>query len=164
MQDEVLGQLAATPRTLAHLVAETGEEAFDAPGPGGGWSLRTLLAHFRDAEVLEFRLALERVVAEESPEVRFLAGDEWEARRSRLRDRKDQLLADFALQRQATLAFARWLTPEDLARTARRGGRTFTAGDLLGMLLRHDREHIAEVESRLGETLAEVLERRARRE
>lgn len=162
MEQERLDQLAATPRTLAHLVAESTDAMLDAVPADGGWSARTMLAHFRDAESLEFRLALERILAEDDPEVAFISGEEWERRRGRLRDRKEHLLADFALQRQATLGIVRGLGPEDLARTARKGTARFTAEGLLGMLVRHDRDHIAQLEAVLGETLAQVLERRAR--
>jgi hypothetical protein len=163
MADELLAQLAATPKTLAHLVAEASDATLDST-PGGEWSARTLLAHFRDAETLEFRLAFERVLAESEPEIAFLDPAGWERGRNRTRDRKELLLADFALQRQATLGILRLARPEDLSRRGRRGERTFTLEELVGMLVRHDRTHIEQLERAVGETLSRVLERRARME
>ncbi len=160
--DELIEQMAATPKTLAHLVAEASDEKLDATD--GGWSARTILAHFRDDEYLCTRVALERMLAEDTPDVRFIDGADWEPGRNRARDRKEWLLGDFALQRQATLGVLRLMRPEDAQRRGRRDGREFTVEQLLGVWVRHDREHIAELERLMGETAAEAKARRARME
>lgn len=162
MDHELLDRLAATPRTLAHLVAEATDETLDS-APAGGWSPRTLLAHLRDDEYLCMRIALERILAEDGPVITFMDGADWEPRRNRTRDRKDWLLADFALQRQATLGILRSLRPEDWDRTGQTAdGSAVTLPGLLRQWVGHDAEHIAELEGLLGETLHEVIERRAR--
>lgn len=164
MHSDLIAQLAATPSTLAHLVAESTEAELDA-APDGEWNARTLLAHFRDDEYLCMRVALERMLAEETPTLRFIDGGEWEPGRSHARDRKDWLLADFALQRQASVAIFRALQPTDWERT----GRTienglFTVATFLRAWVNHDAEHIAQLEAALGETLEQVRYRRARRD
>ncbi|MGE3074880.1 MAG: DinB family protein [Dehalococcoidia bacterium] len=161
--EDLIEQLAATPKTLAHLVAEAGDEQLDAPYQGG-WSARTTLAHLRDDEYLCLRAALTRMLAEDIPALHFIDGADWEPTRNRTRERKDWLLADFALQRQASLSILRMLRPEDLQRRGTRNGREFTLEQLVGVWVRHDREHIAQLEAAIGETLSEVLERRARME
>ena len=161
MVDELIEQLAATPRALAHLVAEADDARMEAAAPGE-WSPRTLLAHFRDDEYLCMRAALTRMLAEEAPALHFIDGAEWEPGRNRTRDRKEWLLADFALQRQASLGILRMLRPEDLARTGRSRDRGFTVEQFLAAWVRHDREHVAQLEQVLGETLEQVRERRAR--
>ena len=161
--DELIEQLAATPKTLAHLVAEASDELLDA-STGAEWSARTTLAHLRDDEFLCLRAALTRILAEDVPAVHFIDGADWEPTRNRTRERKEWLLADFALQRQASLGILRMLRPEDLARRGTRDGREFTIEQLVGVWVRHDREHIAQLEAVIGETLADVLERRARME
>lgn len=158
-RDERLAQLGATPRILAHLVAEVPEERFDAM-IDGEWSPRTLIAHLRDDEVLCQRLALSRMLAEQHPELRFMDGADWEPGRSRTRDRKEELLADFALQRQASLNTLRLLRPEDWARTGSTAEGDLTIDQLVAAWVRHDREHIAQLERAVGETLTQVLERR----
>lgn len=164
MQDDAIAKLAATPGTLAHLVAETNDAELDT-SIHGGWSARTLLAHFRDDEYLCMRVALERMLAEENPALRFIDGGEWEPMRRRTRDRKEWLLGDFALQRQASVAILRGLEPADWERTGATAGHgDFTIAALVDSWARHDAEHIASLESVLGETLAEVKERRARRD
>jgi hypothetical protein len=159
--DDLIEQLAATPSALAHLVAEADDAALDAAAPGQ-WSARTILAHFRDDEYLCTRVALERMLAEEQPELRFIDGADWEPRRNRERDRKEWLLADFALQRQASLGVLRLVSASQAQRTGRRDGRELTIEQLLGVWTRHDREHLTELERLIGETVDQARQRRAR--
>jgi hypothetical protein len=165
-REELLSRLAATPKTLAHLVVEADRDRLDAPLPDGGWSPRTILAHLRDDEMLCMRPALGRMLVEDSPIVYFLDGADWEPNRGRARDRKETLLADFALQRQATLNMFACLRSEDWARTLRfeADGPRHDIDWLLTVWSRHDDEHIAQLEAALGETLEDVLKRRARPE
>lgn len=161
--NELIEQLAATPKTLAHLVAEASDEQLDAT-VDGEWSARTTLAHLRDDEYLCLRAALTRILAEDLPAVHFIDGADWEPTRNRTRERKEWLLADFALQRQASLAILRMLRPEDRARMGTREGKEFTIEQLVAVWVRHDREHIAQLENAIGETLMDVLARRAQME
>lgn len=158
-----LDTLAGTPKALAHLVAEMDDATLDL-APGGGWSARTVLAHFRDDEYLCMRPALERMLAEERPALVFLDGALWEPGRNRSRDRKEQLLAGFALQRQAALSILDALRPEDRARTGTWNGQAFTVQQFLGHWAGHDREHLAQLEALAGETADQARERRARRD
>lgn len=162
MDHEAIDRLAATPKTLAHLVAEASEEALDR-SEGGAWSPRTILAHFRDDEYLCMRVALERMLAEDKPLLHFMDGAVWEPGRNRSRERKDWLLTDFALQRQASLAILRMIQPADWQRAGTTAdGREFTVARFVAAWVGHDSEHIAQLEAALGETLGEVMERRAR--
>lgn len=156
----LIDRLAATPRTLALLVVEETEEGLDA-APPGEWSARTLLAHLRDDEYLCMRVALERMLAQDDPEVLFIEGEDWEPGRNRGRDRRDQLLADFALQRQASVSILRMLRPEDWSRLGHMPGLPpFTVESFLRGWIHHDEEHIAQLEQVLGASLEEILERR----
>jgi hypothetical protein len=158
--DELIGRLAATPGAVANLVAEATDASLDAAAPGE-WSARTILAHFRDDEFLCMRVALERTLAEDLPVVNFIEGHDWEPGRNRSRDRKEWLLADFALQRQATLGILRLLRPEDWDRRARRSeGPEFTVAQFVAAWAKHDDEHLRQLEAAVGETLAEVRARR----
>jgi hypothetical protein len=160
---ELIERLAATPRVLAHLVVEADRRRLDATPPGGGWSPRTILAHLRDDEMLCMRPALACLLAETEPTLRLIDGGDWEPSRNRTRDRKETLLADFALQRQATVNMLHWLRPEDWARTGRTAeGRPVTVAGFVADWARHDAEHVAQLEAALGETFADVLARRAR--
>ena len=163
MTAERIDLLTATPKTLAHLVAEASDAQLDQEPTGGGWSPRTILAHLRDFEFLEARLDLERALAEDVPKVGELDNRAWERDRNRTRERKDWLLADFALQRQASATILRALRDEDWRRelvTPFAG--TLTISSLLDWWVAHDAAHVRQLEDAVGETLAEVLARRAR--
>jgi hypothetical protein len=161
--DDVIARLAATPGALAHLLVDVAEERLDMAF-SGDWSTRTILAHLRDGESLSMRLNLERILAEDTPAIRFLDPGTWEPGRNRSRDRKEWLLADFALQRQASLALLRALRPSDLARRARLADGEITLRDLAAEWIRRDAKHIARLEAAIGETLADALARRTRPE
>lgn len=150
--------LARSPKVLAHLVAEADDATLDRAAPGE-WSARTLLAHFRDDEYLCMRVALERMLAEDVPSVHFLEGHDWEPGRNRTRDRKEVLLAGFALQRQASLDILNGLRPEDLQRRGRSGLSEFSIAQFLDSWAGHDAEHIAQLERVLGVTYEEVYAR-----
>ncbi|MFN0094384.1 MAG: DinB family protein [Dehalococcoidia bacterium] len=155
-------QLAATPKALALLVVEATEADLDREPAPGEWSTRTLLAHFRDGEVLEFRLAAERILAEANPALVFIPAGDWAANRNRTRDAKPQLLSDFALQRQASVGILRGLRAEDWERTGVLGDRTVTLRELVRFWAGHDRDHLAQLERLCGERPAEAEARRRR--
>lgn len=159
--DELIDALAGTPKALAQLVVEADDARLDE-SIEGGWSARTILAHFRDDEFLCTRSALERVLAEELPAFKLIEGADWEPTRNRTRDRKAWLLADFALQRQATLGILRMLRPEDWERAGLRDGTRVTVRGIVQVMVRHDLEHLHQLERAVGETLEEVIARRGR--
>jgi hypothetical protein len=162
MTAERLDLYAATPKTLAHLVAEAGDDRLDAAGDGE-WPVRVILAHLRDVEMFSGRLRYERMLAEEAPVFADFDEDAWAANRNRTRDRKDRLLGDFALQRQATVSMLRSIRPEEWQRTGSHSYRgEFTVSTWLDACLDHDAQHVAQVERLLGETLDDVLRRRSR--
>ncbi len=159
---KAIEQLAATPAALAHLTVEATDAALDA-APEGEWSARLVLAHLRDAEALEFRLALERLLAEPEPVIYFLPADRWERERNRDRDEKSVLLSDFALQRQASLNLLAAMRTGEWERSGGGpGGQSMTAAQLVQAWGGHDAAHLAQIEAAVGDTVADARERRAR--
>ncbi len=159
---QALGQLVATPSKLAHLTVEATDEALDAASEGE-WSARTVLAHLRDAEMLEFRVGLERLLAEPDPALYFLPPDEWERDRNRERDQKSVLLSDFALQRQASVNIIATMREPDWERTAPGPrGEAITIAQFVQIWAGHDHAHLGQLEELLGETVDGARERRAR--
>ncbi len=159
---EALAQLAATPSKLAHLTVETTEADLDA-APDGEWSARVVLAHFRDAEALEFRMGLERLLVEPDPTLFFLPPDQWERERNRDRDDKSVLLGDFALQRQASLNLIATMRLADWERTAPGPrGEAITVAQFVQIWAGHDAAHLGQLEALLGDTVTGAQDRRAR--
>ena len=160
MTNPVLDQLAMTPKRLAHLVVEATDAQLDAAA-AGEWSARTILAHLRDCEFLCEGLRVVRMLAEDEPLLADFDESAWAAARNRTRDRKEQLLADFALHRQATLSVLGGLRTEDWERTGTHPYRgTFTVRTWVDAIADHDAAHLSQLEGALGETLDEVLKRR----
>lgn len=159
---QALTQLAATPGALAHLTVETAEAALDA-APEGEWSARVVLAHLRDSESLEFRVGLERLIAEPDPALYFLPPDEWVRARNTDRDEKSVLLGDFALQRQASLNLIATMRPDDWERSGNGlGDEPFTLARFVQIWAGHDAAHLGQLEALLDDTVASARERRAR--
>jgi len=158
---EALAVLASTPTTLAHLVAEADDARLD-DADREGWTPRLWLAWFRDEEVFALRPGLERMLAEPEPVLHVLDRAAWPAGRHRTRDRKEHILADFALHRQATLAIVRALEPRQLERRGLLAGEPVTVAAYLERWAAHDLARVRRLEAALGETLADVLERRRR--
>lgn len=157
-----IAALNATPSAFAHLLAEATDDQLDEALPGE-WPARVVLAHVRDYESLQLRMAVERMLAEDTPAITWIDNTTWAARRNATRDRKDMLLTDFALQRRASTAILESLRPEDWARDATGpNGTRFTIESLVTGWVQHDREHIAHLEQLMGETVAAAKERRAR--
>jgi hypothetical protein len=160
--DDLIKQLAATPSTLAHLVVEANDELLDR-ATGDEWSARTVLAHLRDDEFLVLRMRCERMLSEDNPTFPDFDEKAWAFGRNRTRDGKDVLLADFALQRQASLNMLANLKPGDVTRPGRHEEYgAFTVRSWVEHWVEHDRTHVEQVERAIGQTVAEVLERRAR--
>ncbi|GBD23978.1 hypothetical protein HRbin29_01651 [bacterium HR29] len=160
--EALLERLAVTPRRLAQLVADASDVALDA-APAGAWSAREVLAHLRDLELLVWRTGFARILVEEEPELPAFDQAAWALRRWRGRDRKEQLLGDFALQRQALLNAAAQLDAEHWERRGRiTGGREVSLRGWLEAVAAHDDEHFAQLERLLGYTHAEAMERRRR--
>jgi hypothetical protein len=74
--EEALAQLRRTPDQVAGLLAGLTEEALARPGPDGGWSIREVITHLRDAEgVLRRRVQL--MTEQDNPPLQSLAVFEW---------------------------------------------------------------------------------------
>jgi hypothetical protein len=161
MPHELMQQLSATPRTVAHLLAEVREAKLDSLYDGD-WNLRTILAHLRDDESTVMRMRLVRMLAEDNPTFPDFDEQAWASNRSTARDRKEQLLGDFALQRQATLNILERLTPEQWEHGgAHEQSGAYTVMSWVAHWVEHDRAHVGQIEKLLGETLTDVLQRRA---
>lgn len=160
MPDTLLDSLASTPRKVAHLVAEADDARLDSSSPGE-WTARTILAHFRDIESLTNMLRVLRMLAEDAPALANFDEVAWAESRNRSRDRKEHLLGDFALQRQALITLLGSLRSEEWARTGTHPSRgALTVRSWVEAIADHDAAHLAQLEGALGETLDAVLQRR----
>ena len=150
--DQLIATLDATPRILAELVAASDDDAFDKAWPGE-WSPRTVLAHLRDDEFLVMRLRLERMLSEQTPMLMPFNETAWERTRYTGRDALDELVADLAEQRAASIAILRRLTPEDWQRPGYQPEiGELTIATWTEHWVEHDQTHINQIRASLGLT------------
>lgn len=161
MDSAIYDTLAMTPKNAAYLVAESPDAELDVPGPGG-MSVRDILTLCRDAEALVFRVRLERMLAEDKPALASFGPIARDEARTNTRNRKEELLADFALQRQASIGLLRGLTPAQWDRAGTLEGEPgpLTITTLVQRWLEHDALQLGRLESALGATLDDIRIRR----
>jgi hypothetical protein len=121
------------------------EAALDA-APEGEWSVRTVLAHLRDVEFMVMQLRLARMLVEDHPTLALFDQEAWAASRWKGRDGLEELLADFRLQREASIMVLRRLEDDEWKRTALHP--EFGALDVHWWVqhwLEHDETHVAQI-------------------
>lgn len=147
-------QLRTLERTYPELVRLTeglaGSAALDHRPTDGDWSTREILAHLVDDEMYVMRTRLERIVKEDEPDLAPHDEKKWHANRNTTRDALEALLADFALQRAASLGLMHMLRDSDWARHGFQPeyGR-FTAEKWLQHWVEHDEVHLRQIEGNL---------------
>ncbi len=145
---ELIAALEQTGPALARLTAGLADEALDFHPGQDEWSVREILAHLVDDEMYVMRLRLERIIKEDHPHLTPHDEQRWYASRNTTRDHLDQLLADFNLQRAASLGIVKMLREEDWARQGTQPEYgTFTAEEWLGKWVEHDTVHLRQIES-----------------
>lgn len=110
--------LAETPGALADLMAGLSEAQEVAPEAPGKWSIRQVVAHLADSELVGgFRFRM--VLAHDAPELPGYDQDLW-AERLRYQETPAAVaLEDFKTLRASTLRLLRRATPEDFQRVMR---------------------------------------------
>ncbi len=149
-RESLSAALAATPDLLAAAVAGADDIALDATTPGE-WSVRTVLAHLRDDEFMVSRVRLVRMTTEEEPSLAPFDEQRWESTRHHHREAVDELLADFRLQREASLMILRSLEADDWQRLGYQPeiGR-FDVHRWVEHWLDHDEMHVAQIRAALS--------------
>lgn len=147
---ELIAALEYTEPELARLTAGLPDEALDFHTGPGEWSIREILAHLVDDEMYVMRLRLERIVKEDHPHLTPHDEQKWYASRNTTRDQLPELLADFGLQRAASLGIIKMLRESDWARQGNQPEYgIFTGEEWLGHWVEHDTVHLRQIESTL---------------
>ncbi len=116
--DGVLAALRRTPKQVAVFLEGLEEAKLTRPAPDGGWSMRHVLAHLRDAQdVLNSRLL--RMVEEENPTLESLAVFEWATSEKDRPPTSVEIFHAYRESRRETLALLERLPLADWWRTGR---------------------------------------------
>ena len=101
---------------VAGLLAGLDEAHLSRPGDDGGWSMRQVVAHLRDAEgVLRFRVQL--MIEQDNPTLESLAVFAWAAAGDDRPETTAAIFQTYEASRRETLALLHRLPPSDWQRT-----------------------------------------------
>lgn len=146
--------IAALERThpaLVRLTTDLPDTALDFRAGAGEWSTREILAHLVDDEMYVMRTRMERMVKEDRPHLAPHDEKRWYAMRNTRRDALSELLADFAVQRAASLGRLKLLRPADWRRPGYQPEYgEFTAEEWLANWVAHDTTHLAQIAHNLA--------------
>jgi hypothetical protein len=146
MENPAIDQLAATPEILRLIMAGlTDEQAGWKPGPDR-WSIAEIVEHLSHVEGHLFRVRLDRMMAEESPEVQNYDQDEYSAAGTYSNRDAEESFAHWEEQREDNVRLLEELEPEALERTAVHTtlGK-FTLAQMLNSWAYHDAGHVRQI-------------------
>lgn len=147
---QLIESLRQTHLALVWLTSGAQEAALDFRLAEGEWTIREILAHLVDDEMYVMRTRLERIIKEERPHLAPHDEQAWYASRNTSRDALDDLLADFATQRAASLGIVTMLRESDWAKEGYQPEYgVFTAEKWLTHWVDHDTVHIKQIERTL---------------
>jgi uncharacterized damage-inducible protein DinB len=133
--------------TLVRLTSTLPDAALDFRPAPGEWTIREILAHLVDDEMYVMRTRLERMIKEDRPHLAPHDEQRWYATRNTVRDGLAELLADFGLQRAASLGIVTMLRDSDWAHEGYQPEYgLFTAEAWLTHWVAHDTTHIGQIE------------------
>jgi hypothetical protein len=113
-----LPRLRATPGEVAALVEGLTEDALTRQPPDGGWSIRQVLSHLRDAQGV-LRARVDVILDEDDPELGSLAVFEWAASEEGRPPSTHQIFDDYQASREETLTRLETIPLGDWWRTAK---------------------------------------------
>jgi hypothetical protein len=143
-----LAALAAMPRRLAEIVAAIAPARWQMRARDGSFSLQEHACHLRDIEIEAYRVRLERMLAEATPMLADLDGSTLARERDYHGQDHATAQAAFAAVRADMVQRLTSLSPEQRQRTGiMEGLGEITVEGLAQMMLAHDAEHLADLET-----------------
>lgn len=155
--DTHIRQLEASGQAIAALLAGVGDadSRWRPADPSNAWSILEIAAHLLDEERRDFRPRLERTLADPAAEWEPIDPERW-AREAGYHERPlPEVVADFARERDQSLAWLRSLGAPDALEAPgwKRAHRfmewDFSAEQILGAWAAHDVLHLRQLAKRL---------------
>ncbi len=141
-----LAVLAATPEALRQAVAGVSPAALDRPEAPGKWSLRQVVQHLADSELVGgFRFRM--ILTHDRPPIPAYDQDIWIGRLHQHDTDLDVTLAEFTTIRRGNLRLLSHATPAERARVGVHSERGEESLDfLIRMYAGHDLVHLRQME------------------
>jgi uncharacterized damage-inducible protein DinB len=143
---EPMDLLRDTPRALRRAVAGLTEQQMSAPEATGKWSIRHVVQHLADSDLV-WGYRLRMVVAEDRPPLTGYDQDLWAERLQYEKTIVEDALGDFEVLRRANLRLLDHLSAGDFTRVgvhAERGEESVE--HMIGLYAGHDLVHLRQVE------------------
>jgi hypothetical protein len=143
---ESIALLEAMPRFLEAAVARASAGALRLRPAPGEFSLLEHACHLRDLEREGYLARARRMLAEQRPDLSAFDGAAVARERGYLSQDARIAAREFAAARRELTGLLAPLTADELRRPATFGGRDLCLGDLVAMMVEHDRGHREEIE------------------
>ena len=151
---ESIEHLEAMPEFLEAALVAVEPEDLAARPDAEEFSLVEHACHLRDLEREGYLVRVRRMLAEKLPDLAPFDGTAVAAARDYLSEDARSAARDFAATRREVVGLLRPLTDDDLRREGTFGGKRICFGDVVAMMVEHDRGHREEIE-RLMDSLEE---------
>jgi DinB superfamily len=147
-EHDPLAVTRATPARLQSLIAALGTDKLNAAPAPGKWSVRDILCHLADCEVV-FAFRLRQALAQDHHVIQPFDQDDWAATYARYD--AQTALATFSAIRQWNLALIAGLAPVDLDKRLNHPERgDMTLRVVIETMGGHDLNHLRQVEAILS--------------
>jgi uncharacterized damage-inducible protein DinB len=142
-----LEKLRQTPSDVAALVEGLSEEDLNRQPQDGGWAIRNIVAHLRDAQgVLSFRLNL--LLEQENPSLESKAVFEWATKEERRPPTTQEIFDTYRALRQETMARLESIPLDDWWRAGQHEEfGTVTIRQQVSYFASHEITHLLQIES-----------------
>ncbi|NWJ46813.1 MAG: DinB family protein [Chloroflexi bacterium] len=150
-REKLITQLEQTTSALVKLVSGLEDNALDFKPETDSWSIREILAHLVDDEMYVMRLRLVRIVREDLPNLVPHDEKKWYLHRNTSRDKLEELLEDFSIQRRASLGIIQMMRESDWIREGIQPEYgQFSAEKWLEKWAGHDVVHLKQINQNLA--------------
>lgn len=147
---DALAEMAKTPHRLERLTKGLTPRRLSHRLEEGAWSPKEIIAHVADCELV-YSFRYRKILAEPGSSLAAFDQDAWAAGLQYQNQPFKPLLESFGALRKVNLALLRTITRDAWNKAGRHPEYgTLTIGQLVLHLVTHDRNHIAQVEDRLG--------------
>ena len=142
----MIAALAAMPSKVRDIVSLVPRDAWATRPENGGFSLLEHVCHLRDIDGEGYRERVERMLAEERPDLPDIDGDALARQRDYPSQDLEEALSTFATTRRQIATRLAGLTPKERRRTGLMAiEKEVTIEGLLGAMLAHDSAHLDEL-------------------
>lgn len=151
---ELLDRLSVSPVRLRALLTSLSESALRTAPPAGGFAPIEDAWHLRDIEVEGHFPRIRRMLAEDTPVLAPIDGDQLAVERRYLERELGAALDEFAQYREASLGVLGALAEEAWSRRAMFQDRSVSLRELVVAMAEHDESHLSALGMELGDRTA----------